>query len=223
MTGLKASKPGRLAFAEAGSEGRIGRNSVPSSATLTSGGLSLTSSINATNIPHLPLQVGLTQTISFLLETRGIGLGPQHFLRRTATMRTMIASIVDSAVEYAEQVRKTVEGGRRRWIRSKEELVLRDQATTGLRDVRLCSPAKGRCEIRQIEWHSYVGSCCNCLRVADLIQLNHATLRGTQDNSDQACPDTCPTGSIPHPPRLGRRCRAATSARPPGRDDWRLI
>jgi hypothetical protein len=104
----------------------------------------------------LPLKVGLTQTISFLLETRGIGLGPQHFLRRTATMRTMLSSIVDSAVAQAETVFDTVERGRQRWIEGREEVVIRDSSILGTRDVRLCSPAQGRCATRQVEWHSYV-------------------------------------------------------------------
>jgi hypothetical protein len=68
----------------------------------------------------------------------------------------MLSSIVDSAVAQAETVFDTVERGRQRWIEGREEVVVRDSSILGTRDVRLCSPAQGRCATRQVEWHSYV-------------------------------------------------------------------
>lgn len=94
--------PGYVAtLAEAGTDGKIGRNAM-----------------------------GLTQAIVFLLEMRGIGLADQEFQRRTAAGLTMISSILETAVDNAEEVRQTVEGGIESFIGSNEKIAITDFSKT---------------------------------------------------------------------------------------------
>ncbi|KAJ5252565.1 hypothetical protein N7489_002975 [Penicillium chrysogenum] len=75
VTGSSASDSKFVAdFAEAGTDGKIGRNAM-----------------------------GLTQAVVFLLEMRGIGIADQEFQRRTAAGLTMLGSIVQTAADNAER------------------------------------------------------------------------------------------------------------------------
>jgi hypothetical protein len=49
---------------------------------------------------------GLRNAVSFLIETRGIGLGRTHFLRRVHTHVTAIASVLNSAAERSADIVK---------------------------------------------------------------------------------------------------------------------
>lgn len=89
-----------IQFAEASSDAKIGRNAM-----------------------------GLTQAIAFLCETRGIGLGEQHFQRRTTAALVMAESIIQTAIDNAEQVYQTVEGGIEDFIKSSEKIVVTDLPT----------------------------------------------------------------------------------------------
>lgn len=86
-----------LVFDEAGTDGKIGRNAM-----------------------------GLTQSITFLCETRGIGLADQHFERRTASAYHMIVSIMETAAENAEKVYSTIEDGIKRFKESTEDIIVTD-------------------------------------------------------------------------------------------------
>ncbi|KAM5356790.1 hypothetical protein ACJ41O_003436 [Fusarium nematophilum] len=102
VTGATSTNPDFVpTFAEAGSDAKIGRNAM-----------------------------GLTQSITFLIEMRGIGIADQQFQRRTAAGLTMVGSIVDTAANNADKVRKTVEGGIKTFIGSKDPVVITDSSTT---------------------------------------------------------------------------------------------
>ncbi|KAM5519678.1 carboxypeptidase 2 [Fusarium oxysporum f. sp. phaseoli] len=87
----------RIRFTEAVTEARTGRNAV-----------------------------GLTQTISFLLEMRGIRIANQHFQRRVATALIKIQSILELARDNAEKVKSVVEESRDEFINSDEDIVITD-------------------------------------------------------------------------------------------------
>ncbi|KAF4340511.1 carboxypeptidase 2 [Fusarium beomiforme] len=98
VTGRTSTDPNYVPkFDEAGSDAKIGRNAM-----------------------------GLTQSITFLIEMRGIGLADQEFQRRTAAGLTMASSIIDTASNNAQKVFKTVEGGIKDFIKSKEPIVITD-------------------------------------------------------------------------------------------------
>ncbi|ROT38443.1 carboxypeptidase [Sodiomyces alkalinus F11] len=84
-------------FNEAGTDAKIGRNAL-----------------------------GLTQSVTFLIEARGINLADQEFQRRTAASLVMATSILETAANNAEQVFRAIEDGIDAFIRSDDDIVLTD-------------------------------------------------------------------------------------------------
>lgn len=70
--------------------------------------------------------VGLTQAISFLLETRGIRLADQHFQRRVATQLIKITAILETARDEYKDVLSTVEDAIEDFISSDKDIVVTD-------------------------------------------------------------------------------------------------
>ena len=66
--------------------------------------------------------VGLAQAVVFLTETRGIQLGGQHFQRRVASGLIMVEAILQTAIDHAEEIYKTIEDSRTDFIESDEEI-----------------------------------------------------------------------------------------------------
>jgi hypothetical protein len=69
-------------------------------------------------------QVGLSQGIAYLSETRGIGIGDQHFRRRAASTLTVIETIVRTAVDHADDVLRTIEDARAKYTNSEDEIIV---------------------------------------------------------------------------------------------------
>lgn len=88
-------------WSEAGTDGKIGRNAM-----------------------------GLTQTVTFLIEMRGIFLADQEFQRRTASGLVMTSAILQTAADNAADVFATVEGGREAFAASSDDIVITDSPTT---------------------------------------------------------------------------------------------
>lgn len=74
--------------------------------------------------------VALSQAVMFLTETRGIQLADQHWHRRVASGLTMVEAIVQTAVDNADLVRRTVEDARTDFITNDEDIVVTDITTT---------------------------------------------------------------------------------------------
>ncbi|KAF5666658.1 carboxypeptidase [Fusarium heterosporum] len=74
------------------------------------------------------VSLALTQTMVFLTETRGIMLGSQHFQRRVASGLTMVEAIVQTAADKAEDVKKVIEGARKKYVDGDDgiEIVVND-------------------------------------------------------------------------------------------------
>ncbi|KAF2741965.1 Zn-dependent exopeptidase [Sporormia fimetaria CBS 119925] len=70
--------------------------------------------------------MGLTQTVVFLFETRGIGLANQSFGRRTLAGLQMVLGVLETARDKSRDVLSTIEQGRRSFISGKEEIVVTD-------------------------------------------------------------------------------------------------
>ncbi|KAM0414718.1 hypothetical protein ACHAPT_013435 [Fusarium lateritium] len=69
---------------------------------------------------------GLLQAVSFLSETRGIRLGDQHFQRRVATGALVAETLIQIAINNAARVYKTVEGARKNFIDSDDDIIITD-------------------------------------------------------------------------------------------------
>jgi hypothetical protein len=74
--------------------------------------------------------VGLNQAVMFLTETRGIGLGNQHFQRRVASGLIMVEAILQTAVDKAEEVYHIVEDARAEFISSNDDIVITESSRT---------------------------------------------------------------------------------------------
>lgn len=101
VTGNSNSTPGsNITFDEAGSDPKIGRNAM-----------------------------GLTQCMTFLCETRGIGLASQHFRRRTATGVAMVEAIIQTASNNAADVISTISSAIDEFTNSSEDIIVTDSST----------------------------------------------------------------------------------------------
>ncbi|KAF1043343.1 M14 family metallopeptidase [Xylophilus sp.] len=99
---------------------------------------------------------GLKNAVSYLIETRGVGIGRQDIQRRVHAQVTSIASLLQTTAERADnllQVRSFVD-------RDVSALACRDQAvveaalTPGERDLTLLDPATGADRTQRVDWNS---------------------------------------------------------------------
>ncbi|OJJ52411.1 hypothetical protein ASPSYDRAFT_164803 [Aspergillus sydowii CBS 593.65] len=136
VTGTSVSNSSIVAdFAEAGTDGKIGRNAM-----------------------------GLTQAIVFLLEMRGIGIADQEFQRRTAAGLTMLGSIVQTAADNAQKVFTTVEDGIERFIESADDIVVTDYSETKIRPFTMVDRENGSVVHPSVRFASTTPSFANLTR-----------------------------------------------------------
>lgn len=99
---------------------------------------------------------GLKNTVSLLIETRGVGIGRLHAQRRVHSQVVAIASALRSTAEKAgplEQVRSFV-------VRDTTALACRDQvitdakATPGQRELTFIDPTTGEDRVTRVDWNS---------------------------------------------------------------------
>ncbi|GAB7358242.1 hypothetical protein MBLNU230_g0393t1 [Neophaeotheca triangularis] len=69
---------------------------------------------------------GLTQTVSFLLEMRGIRIANQHFQRRCATALIKLTSILETIRDDYENVSSTIARARDDFISSDSDIIITD-------------------------------------------------------------------------------------------------
>lgn len=136
VTGSSNSTPGsQILFAEAGSDAKIGRNAM-----------------------------GLTQSITFLCETRGIGLADQQFQRRTAAGLAMVQSILQTAADNAEEVYQTVEDGAANFIDGQEEIIVTDYSEVSNRTYLMINVENGTVVEQPIQFSSTTPTTANLTR-----------------------------------------------------------
>jgi hypothetical protein len=124
VTGTSNSTPGSsITFAEAGSDGKIGRNAL-----------------------------GLTQSITFLCEMRGIGIADQEFKRRAYAGLTMAEAIIQTAADNADEVFETIEGGIEDFISGQDEIIVTDSSDTIERNYSFVDIESGDVVQRQINF-----------------------------------------------------------------------
>ncbi|KAG5655535.1 hypothetical protein KAF25_003872 [Fusarium avenaceum] len=125
----------RIRFTEAVTEARTGRNAV-----------------------------GLTQTISFLLEMRGIRIANQHFQRRVATALIKIQTILELARDNAEKVKAVVEDSRQDFINSDEDIVITDSYVPENRTFTMVDTRNGSVVQAPIDFQRTTPSIANLTR-----------------------------------------------------------
>ncbi|KAM0186791.1 hypothetical protein ACHAPA_012261 [Fusarium lateritium] len=125
----------RIRFTEAVTEARTGRNAV-----------------------------GLTQTISFLLEMRGIRIANQHFQRRVATALIKIQSILELARDNADKVKAVVEDSREAFINSDEDIIITDSYVPENRTFTMVDTRNGSVVQAPIDFQRTTPSVANLTR-----------------------------------------------------------
>src|SRR5947207_3312411 len=99
---------------------------------------------------------GLRNAISFLIETRGVGIGRSHFKRRVYTHLTAMRSMLDSAATHADAVLTLVRRMRSDVARSagQGEIVITGTATTTRNTLDLVDPDTGADKPVEVEWRN---------------------------------------------------------------------
>jgi hypothetical protein len=87
---------------------------------------------------------GNYQSLTFLLETRGIRLADQHFQRRVATQVISLETIVNKAVEEFDSVYGAIEKGRREFIEGKGDIVVLDDYGITNKSIELFDASTGK-------------------------------------------------------------------------------
>ncbi|KAI6765449.1 hypothetical protein HG530_006519 [Fusarium avenaceum] len=125
----------RIRFTEAVTEARTGRNAV-----------------------------GLTQTISFLLEMRGIRIANQHFQRRVATALIKTQTILELARDNADKVKAVVEDSRQEFINSDDDIVITDSYVPENRTFTMVDTRNGSVVQAPIDFQRTTPSIANLTR-----------------------------------------------------------
>jgi Zinc carboxypeptidase len=86
---------------------------------------------------------GLNGAVSFLVETRGIGVGLQGFQRRVATHYVAAKAVLEKAAADPETLRRTVAGARRAIAAAQDPLVVGYRVATVRRSIPLIEPETG--------------------------------------------------------------------------------
>ncbi|CAG9987564.1 unnamed protein product [Clonostachys byssicola] len=108
--------------------------------------------------------VGLTQTISFLCEMRGIRIANQHFQRRVATALTKITAILELARDNYDNVLSTVEKAREEFINSDDDIVVTDSYVSENRTFTMIDRTNGSVVQAPIKFISTTPSVANLTR-----------------------------------------------------------
>lgn len=136
VTGRSNSTRGSsIRFAEAGSDAKIGRNAM-----------------------------GLTQSITFLCEMRGIGLANQHFQRRTVTGLVMAEAIIQTAADNKQTVLDTVERGINSFVDSNADVVVTDYTEESDRTFQMVDVNNGSIVNAPIRFSSTTPTIANLTR-----------------------------------------------------------
>ena len=135
VTGNTNSTPSRIEFEGAVTEARTGRNGY-----------------------------GLTQTISFLCEMRGISIADQHFQRRVATALLKLEAILETARDNHDDVLSTVENARKDFINGNNDIVVTDSFTPSVRNFTMVNRTSGEIEQVEIDYWITTPSVANLTR-----------------------------------------------------------
>ncbi|KAM5345160.1 hypothetical protein ACJ41O_011022 [Fusarium nematophilum] len=110
------------------------------------------------------VSMALNQALVFLTETRGIMLGGQHFQRRVAAGLTMVETVLQTAADNADEVYKTIEGARKKYIASDDDIVLTDIPQPTNRTWQFIELATGKLVEKPVEFLSTTPVVANITR-----------------------------------------------------------
>ena len=99
---------------------------------------------------------GLKNSVSLLLETRGVGIGRLHIQRRVHTHVTALASVLQSAAARSDDLKKLRSFVDRdvSAMACREEAVVQAAQTPGRHDLLMLDPVTGADRTVNVEWNS---------------------------------------------------------------------
>ena len=95
---------------------------------------------------------GLNHAVSFLIETRGVGIGRDSFQRRVATHYIAAKAVLETAAERAGELRAASEASRRSAAAGAAEIVVAHQLGTRPMTLPLRDPASGEAKPTAVEF-----------------------------------------------------------------------
>ncbi|EMD92145.1 hypothetical protein COCC4DRAFT_188927 [Bipolaris maydis ATCC 48331] len=108
--------------------------------------------------------MGLTQCITFLFETRGIGIANQQFKRRTLAGLQMILGVLEAARDNAEQVKSTVDNAIADFAASNQDIVVTDYSNYANRTFTMVDRRTGEVVQLPVEFASNTPATANLTR-----------------------------------------------------------
>lgn len=101
---------------------------------------------------------GLQNSLSFLVETRGVGIGRDSFARRVHTHYVVMKSLLQSAADNADEVRRVVRDARAEVIQRGRAPAADDMVAVTLKNparvqqLTMADPESGEPKIVEVEW-----------------------------------------------------------------------
>jgi hypothetical protein len=86
---------------------------------------------------------GLNNAVSFLIESRGVGIGRDSFQRRVATHYLAAKAVLETAAEHARELRAAIDGSRRRAGPDKPNIVVAHKLAAHPLTLPLRDPSSG--------------------------------------------------------------------------------
>jgi len=108
--------------------------------------------------------MGLTQCVTFLTETRGIGIASQSFKRRTLAGLQMILGVLETARDQAETVYDTIESAIQEVVESEEDIVVTDYTRYSNRTYTMVDRRSGAVVQLPVEFASTTPATANLTR-----------------------------------------------------------
>ncbi|KAI8933388.1 hypothetical protein NX059_010003 [Plenodomus lindquistii] len=108
--------------------------------------------------------MGLTQCVTFLFETRGIGIASQSFKRRTFAGLRMILGVLNTARDNADSIYTTISAAIAEFEDSKQDIVITDDTTYANRTYTMVDRRDGSIIQLPVEFASTTPASANLTR-----------------------------------------------------------
>ncbi|KAF2013575.1 Zn-dependent exopeptidase [Aaosphaeria arxii CBS 175.79] len=109
--------------------------------------------------------MGLTQTVTFLFETRGIGIANQSFARRTLAGLQMLLGVLETARDRASDISTTINDAIEEFVASDEDIVVTDYTSYANRTYTMVDRRSGDIVQLPVEFASTTPATANLTRV----------------------------------------------------------
>jgi hypothetical protein len=99
---------------------------------------------------------GLRNAVSFLLETRGVGIGRAHFKRRVRTQEVTMEALIRTTAAYPDEVLSLTRAAARATAAAacNGDYVVESDATRTIQELRFLDPATGVAKDIEVPWRS---------------------------------------------------------------------